>query len=351
MHEAYVRIISGRRRGPAAACARGALALCAVVYRMGVRVRNRRYDRPGKTIAAGAPVISVGNLTTGGTGKTPVVAWIVRRLCESGRRPGILSRGYKSLASGVNDEKLLLERLCPDVPHVQNPDRVAGAREAINAHGCDVLVLDDGFQHRRLRRDVDIVLIDALNPWGYGHVLPRGLLREPRHGLRRASLVLITRADLVEPRQLTELRRKIARHTSAVILTAEFRPTSLVDAAGATSPLTDLHRRAILAFCGIGNPNGFRRTLASIEPRLGAAELITFPDHHHYGAADLERIATRACSRGADLLLTTEKDLVKLPTTIDGRPVRAVRIGLQLPSGAEVLCEQIDRKHPVRSAA
>lgn len=350
MHATFLNIISGRRRGLIADCVRGALALCAPVYGLGVRLRNRRLNLPDRTFAAGVPVISVGNLTTGGTGKTPVVAWIVNRLRDTGCRPAILSRGYRSLDGSANDEKLLLDRLCPGVPHVQNPDRVAGAREATGG-GSEVLVLDDGFQHRRLRRDVDVVLIDALNPWGYGHLLPRGLLREPKQGLRRASMVLITRADLIEAPALDDLRRKVARYTSAPILDSAFRPTSLVEATGTTTPLTDLRNRGVLAFCGIGNPEGFRCTLAALNARLGAASLLTFPDHHHYTAADLARIAARARTAGAQLLVTTEKDLVKLPAMIGGLPVRAVRIGLHIYADVSVLTDQIDRLRVRRAAA
>lgn len=346
----YLDIISGRRRGPTADCVRGALALCVPLYGLGIRLRNRRLNHPARTCSAGVPVISVGNLTTGGTGKTPVVAWLVNRLRDNARRPAILSRGYKSLDGHANDEKLLLDRLCPGVPHVQNPDRVAGAREAVDA-GCDLLVLDDGFQHRRLRRDVDVVLIDALNPWGYGRLLPRGLLREPKQGLRRASVVLITRSDLIEPSALYELRRLTARYTSAPIVSSEFRPTTLVDAAGTTTPLIDLGRRAVLTLCGIGNPESFRRTLAALDTRLATTELLTFPDHHHYTATDLERIAVRARMTRADLLLTTEKDLVKLPATIDGLLVRAVRIGLQFTEDAHLLADPIDRLSMRRAAA
>lgn len=351
MQDAYLDTISGRRRGAAAACVRGALSLCEPVYTAGVRFRNWRFDQPHRSVGGPVPVISVGNLTAGGTGKTPVVAWVVNRLVRTGRRPGILSRGYKSLDGAANDEKLLLDRLCPGVPHVQNPDRIAGAAEAMMRHGCDVLVLDDGFQHRRLRRNVDLVLIDALNPWGYGHLLPRGLLREPKSSLRRASLVLITRSDLCGTKELNRLCAEIARYTNAPIATSVFRPESLVDAAGTTMSLETVRGRCVLAFCGIGNPQGFRHTLAAIDGRLDEAPLLEFPDHHHYAAADLRRIAECARSMRADLLLTTEKDLVKLPATIGGVPARAVRIGLQIGGVESALDECISGALLTRAAA
>lgn len=342
MQQAYLDTISGRRTGIAAATARGALRVCAAAYAWGVRARNRRFDRPHAAVRLALPVISIGNLTTGGTGKTPVVAWVVNYLAARGRCPGIVSRGYRSLDGDSNDERRLLERLCPGVPHRQHPDRVAAARQLLAAHPCDVLVLDDGFQHRRLARDVDVVLIDALNPWGFGYLLPRGLLREPVSALRRASIVLITRADLVPPPELAQLRRHITRHTPAPIVVSSFRAAALTAADGATTPLAELPGRRVLAFCGIGNPEGFRRTLAAVDPALAAAAPLVFPDHHHYGAVHLEQIATCARRARADLLLTTEKDLVKLPPAIGSLPVRALRVAFSPGSGMEELVAALE---------
>ncbi|MFO1094516.1 MAG: tetraacyldisaccharide 4'-kinase [Planctomycetaceae bacterium] len=342
MHDAYLDTISGRKRGVTATCVRGALSLCEPAYAGGVRYRNWRFDQPHGAQPVSVPVISVGNLTTGGTGKTPVVAWIANRLAQGGLRPGILSRGYKSLDGSTNDEKLLLDRLCPGIPHIQNPDRVAGSRAAIDQQGCNILVLDDGFQHRRLRRDVDLVLIDALNPWGYGHLLPRGLLREPKSSLARASLVLITRADLCEPQLLTSLRTEIAEYTSAPLATAAFAAESLVDTGGSTAPLSSVLGGPALAFCGIGNPEGFRRTLSAASPEWTDLKLLPFPDHHHYTAADLTLIADRARAVRAQTLLTTEKDIVKLPATIGELPVWGIRIGLEIMDGADTLANALD---------
>ena len=125
------------------------------------------------------PVVIIGNITVGGTGKTPFVAWLANWFHDNEVRVTILSRGYRSVSGDVNDEKMVLDQLCPDVPHVQNPNRVEAAITARRDHAAQLLILDDGYQHRRLSRDLDIVLIDAINPWGYGALLPRGLLREP----------------------------------------------------------------------------------------------------------------------------------------------------------------------------
>ncbi|MGE0376761.1 MAG: tetraacyldisaccharide 4'-kinase, partial [Planctomycetaceae bacterium] len=190
----FLDLISGRRRGVVAAMLRGALTLGIPAYGAAVRARNCLYDMGLRRIHdAGIPVVSVGNLTTGGTGKTPVVAWAAEWFRSHDVRPCLVSRGYRLLEAGGNDEQRVLAQLCPQVPHVQNRDRVAAARIAVRLHDADVVILDDGFQHRRLARDLDIVLIDTTNPWGYGHLLPRGLLRELPSALRRADLVVLTR--------------------------------------------------------------------------------------------------------------------------------------------------------------
>src|SRR5205814_1694442 len=179
--------------------------------------RNSSYSRGIlRSARAARPVISVGNITTGGTGKTPVVRWLASRLRDQGKHVAILLRGYKSAGAAGSDERELLDRLLnastsdnPVIVHA-NPDRVAGAAETLQKHpDVDVFVLDDGFQHRRLQRDFDLVLIDATNPFGFGHVLPRGLLREPLGGLGRASALLITRCDQVAHEALGQVEQKL----------------------------------------------------------------------------------------------------------------------------------------------
>jgi tetraacyldisaccharide 4'-kinase len=182
----YLRLLSGEARGLGPALERLGLRAASVPYELAVRLRNAAYERgwlPSERVPV--PVVSVGNLTAGGTGKTPFVEYVARFYRNLNRRVAILSRGYGG-ASGCNDEARVLEQNLSDVPHLQGVDRVALARRAMSEWKSDVLVLDDGFQHRRLARDVEIVLIDATAPWGHGYLLPRGLLREPLSSLRRA---------------------------------------------------------------------------------------------------------------------------------------------------------------------
>ncbi len=335
----YFGTVSGRRTGLIAGCVRAILLLATPAYRAIVAGRNRLFDTGLKqTHRVGAPVISVGNLTTGGTGKTPVVAWVAELLRSRRTRVCLVSRGYRALDAGGNDELRVLQQLCPGVPHVQNRDRVAAAREAIETHRAEVLVLDDGFQHRRLHRDVDIVLIDATNPWGYGYLLPRGLLREPRSALRRADVVVLTRVDQVDAEALGTLREDVRRETHAPLAEVAFRPTHLRSLTGETASVESLVDERLLAFCGIGNPDGFRRTLDDVGLSLGDDAFVPFTDHHHYTQAECQQLVERARAQSATALVTTQKDLVKLdPVWCSELPVWAVVIGAEVVAGREEL--------------
>ncbi len=222
-------LVSGRRRGLAATLARALLRGLEVPYAAAVRVRNWRYDSGRAMIhRVGVPVISVGNLTLGGTGKTPTVEWLARWLMEHGVHVALVSRGYGSRDGEPNDEALELAQKLPNVPHVLDPNRAGGARRAIDEFGCQVVLLDDGFQHRRLGRDFDLVLIDASEPYGYGHVFPRGTLREPLAGWGRADALLLTRADLLDESQRAEIRRRAAHYApEALWLEAAYEPHAL----------------------------------------------------------------------------------------------------------------------------
>ena len=205
-------LVSGQQRGLRAAAWRALLRTAETPYALAMRVRNLRYNLTRYVHVADVPVISVGNLTLGGTGKTPLVAWIARWLRQRDVRVTIVSRGYGAERGEPNDEALELEQRLPDVPHLQNADRVAAAHTAIEEFDCQVVVLDDGFQHRRLARDLDIVLLDACEPFGFGHVFPRGLLREPISGLKRADVVVLSRADMVDPERRAQIRHEVGRY-------------------------------------------------------------------------------------------------------------------------------------------
>lgn len=309
----YLRILNGQERGPAAVLLRGLLRLASLPYRVVIAVRNRAYDLGlCKSHRVQAPVISIGNLTTGGTGKTPFVAYVTDILLALGMRPGIISRGYGADSSGENDEKRVLDRLNPGIPHLQNPSRISSARALTESKSADCLVMDDGFQHRALYRDLDIVLIDACNPYGYNSLLPRGLLREPVSSLQRAAAVLITRCDLVSAEELNHIESRIQSAGGPAhdrVFRTRFVPVRLISADGRDRSLSEVSGSPCWLMSGIGNPSAFEATcrIAGLQP-LGQT---TFRDHHLYSEADLRGVLELAKSQSAAFVVTTLKDLVK----------------------------------------
>jgi len=342
----FKAILSGRRRGARARIARFLLHVSSLGYELIVRARNGLYDRRVlRAHHAGVPVICIGNLTTGGTGKTPLVVWLCRHVREKGLGCAILTRGYKTQKGEMSDEPALLAAQCPNVPVVVNPDRMAGAAEAINHHGAQVLVMDDGFQHRRLARDLDIIAIDATNPFGYGRVLPAGLLREPITGLERAHAAVLTRCDQVSDATLAEIEDRIREvNRNLVVVRSNHSPVAIRTASETEIPLDQMQGERVFAFCGIGNPQAFFRTLSN----LGADIVGTgvFDDHYRYTAQDMQTIREQARSRKADLALTTQKDWTKITQTeIPGPPplLAYLAIDLKITAGGESLTALIDR--------
>jgi len=305
-----------------------------IPYGVAVAWRNRQFDTGRRvTQQVGVPVISVGNLTVGGTGKTPMVEWLAKWFRQRDIRVVVISRGYGAQAGSRNDEALELEQKLPDVPHLQNPDRVAAAETAIEEFDSQVILLDDAFQHRRIHRDLNIVLIDALEPFGYDHLLPRGLLREPIAGLRRADVVILTRADAIASEILEQIRGQVDAWTSgAVWVEVAHQPVTLRDHAGQTIPIDAFANKRIAAFCGIGNPAGFRHSLT--ECGFEIAGFREFPDHHAYGRADLEALEAWVESLDIEAVICTHKDLVKIGMSrIGGCPLWALQIGMAFLNG------------------
>ena len=335
-------VVRNEARGLWPSLLRGAMRAASVPYGWGVRVRNLLYDRGWKaTCRAGVPVVSIGNLTLGGTGKTPCVEYVARFYREQDVQAAILSRGYGASA-GVNDEALVLEEELPDVPHLQGADRLELARIAVEELESELLILDDGFQHRRLARDLDIVLLDATDPWGQGHLFPRGLLREGPRSLRRAQAVILTRWDQSAVEVRGRLQEEVARYApSAVMALAVHGPVELVNSEQQTAPLSLLREQPVAAFCGIGNPEAFRQSLLALGARVEWFR--TYADHHPYRRADVETLRD-LLSRQApgSLAVTTQKDLVKLRVARLGDcPLWALRIRLEIISGREALEQKL----------
>ncbi len=316
-------VMSGSRRGVSATLLRGGLSLAEPFYAGAVTLRNRFYDhRASHSAALPRPVISIGNITTGGTGKTPMVRWLADRLRQEAHHVAILSRGYGSAAGSLGDEQVMLERLLNtdhETPVVlaANPNRILAARQVLAAHPeVDVFVLDDGFQHRVVARDLDIVLISAMSPFGYGHVLPRGMLREPLRGLRRAGAVVVSHADRVDRAQLSQIEDQLRKSGSTAAIhhakhaAAGFRKAATPPSAAPDVSPTGIQSSKVFAFCAIGNPAAFFEKLKQLGAQLVATE--PFRDHHFYTSRDLTLLRDRAKAAGADVLVTTEKDWAKI---------------------------------------
>lgn len=284
------------------------------------------------------PVISVGNITAGGTGKTPLVEWVARTVAAGGKKVCILTRGYGrdnpdrqvvvsdgqsvlASPSDAGDEPFLLAtNLLGVAAVISNADRIAAADGAIKHLGTDCFVLDDGFQHLRLERDLNIVTIDATNPWGGGHLLPYGRLREPLSGLSRADCVVITRTE--QTNNVEALRSEILRHAGDVpVFPSRMRIKSGVE------PI----QSPVAAFCGVGNPDSFFRQIKH--------EIVlqkSFPDHHRYSQAEIDSLIAAAKHAGAKSLVTTAKDGVKLKSISFGDlPCHVLEIEPEIENAAQ----------------
>lgn len=341
--------------GAAGVLLRAGLRVASWVYGTGVAARTaayrwhllRRHRLP-------CPVVSVGNLTAGGTGKTPCVVCLARLLQERGWRPAILLRGYgrrggtgllvASAGQGLlvpapeaGDEASLLAEILPGTPAILAADRVRGAGVALSRCGADLLILDDGYQHLRLHRDLDILLLDARSPFGNGALLPRGLLREPPGAIGRADLVILTRADQARDPEGAEAAAR-RRNPRAPFLRAVHRPVSLVRLSdGPVLPPQALAGQAVAALSAIASPAAFEAALRDLGASVAAA--FRFPDHHRYREAELEEAGREGRAAGAALLVTTAKDRARggLPGAAGGLPVVVLEVEFAVTHGLGAL--------------
>ena len=326
MDQWYRSVMSGERIGAWPAILRFVFEVMSWGYALVVGARNVMYDVGIlKQVKLPVPVISVGNITTGGTGKTPTVIMLAKELHRMGRKPAVLTRGYGAADGEKSDEVMVIERECPGVPVIVKGDRVAGGQEAIAKYGADILIIDDGFQHRRLARDLNIVLVDATEPMGIPGVLPRGTWREPPYNLKRANMIMLTRCEQVSP-ELADM--------AAGLLTQWVSPRAVFQQRTAVTGLYDeednpvallVGTRRVAAFAGIGNPQGFLHTVRSL-----GMQVVTgcwFDDHHRYDTGtDFVELARVTEQRGIEAWVTTLKDWVKLRAKKLPAPVWHVRI-------------------------
>jgi len=330
----YRRMLNGQA-GPWTAPIRGALRVASAAYAVVVERRNARFDEPDARRRVSLPVISVGNITVGGMGKTPMVIELLKRLHRMDAAPAVVARGYGRAGYAANDEQLLIQERCPFAVYVSDADRIAGATRAAEL-GADVIVLDDGFQHRRLARDLDIVLVDATCPFGYGHLLPRGLLREPPSALRRAHAVVLARCDQVSIDEAAWIQARLRDLVPrAVHMKCRHRITSVEPLDGARAGI-DLSGRRVVLFAGIANPAAFATTISTLGATIVAKRW--YRDHHRYTADDVASLTRAGQFPDHDVLVTTEKDAVKLAGLPGADPERILvaRMDLEfLDDGAD----------------
>jgi tetraacyldisaccharide 4'-kinase len=362
-----LEVIFGQRRGKRAALVRGLLLSLSKVFLVAVKSRRFLYNfRILRDRTLGVQVIAIGNLTVGGTGKTPVVEKFARELRDQGRTVAILSRGYRSkpppltrrllnkalfredttpprvVSDGksllldsetAGDEPYMLASNLKDVIVLVDKDRVKSGRYAIEKFGCDTLLLDDGFQYWRLRgRRMDVVLVDCQQPFGNEHLLPRGTLREPPSHLARANTVFITKSE----GDLTELRKRIAAvNPTARIVECVHHPLYFEDVFnGERFGLEVLQGMKIATLSGIAQPESFERSLTN----LGAEMVYSrrFADHHRFSQQEILNVINRSKKKQAEVIITTQKDAVRFPK-IDRRdlPIYFMRVEIKIISGAK----------------
>ncbi len=318
-------------------------------------------------VAVDIPVISVGNITAGGTGKTPCIILLAQKLQEMGRKPAIISRGYRSglekeggiVSDGkhilvsqkmAGDEPYMMARKLPHVPVLVGKDRISSASKAMNL-GANVLLLDDGFQYWKLKRDLDVVLIDCTNPFGYEHGLPRGLLREPLSSVQRGGAFILTKCDQVHSVDIMEIKERLQRLAPDVpIWTSNHTPSRVVlyDAwkdGIHEGPLKEAHMKKVYLLSGIGNPGAFKETAK--EAGMRPVGEMAFGDHHHYAEEDIRNAISEAKAKGAEWIVTTEKDAVKMlnlksPSQAD-IPVAVLEIDMQIKNDMDSMVTLIEK--------
>lgn len=306
-------------------------------------------------------VISLGNITVGGTGKTPTAQRLAKAIRDLGYKVVILNRGYRAKWQGeigvvsdgsqlkmdaatAGDEAFMLAKHLPSVPVLIGPERAKTGQYAVEHFGAQVAILDDGYQHWQLERDLDVVLIDAVNVFGNGHILPRGTLREPLSHLKRADVCLLTKVDQAERGSIAYIKKKIAEYGhNPIVVESIHQPQACVELsewvkniASEGMPIDTIRGRKVIALSAIGNPASFEQTLANAGADV--IESFRFPDHHEYTLEEIQDAVTQAVRQGAEAIVTTEKDAVKLPK-LDEKdkllPIYVVTVEVVMQDGGE----------------
>lgn len=332
----------------------GVLVLLSVPYGIGAAVSL--WFRALRPVRFDVPVVSVGNIVAGGAGKTPLTVYLARLLEGEGRKVAIVSRGYGRSSRGTvvvsrgkgplvewreaGDEPYMMALLAEGVSIVVSERRRLGVRLAVEELGADAILLDDAFQHVQLARDLDIVAVDAAAPVGNGHLLPGGPLREHPSGVGRAGVLVATRCDRAGgPERVVEALGALV--PSAPVVETRMKPVEFWDVGtGDTVRAADLRERGCLALSSIADPSDFERTLAKL--RMNVLGRLALPDHHDYSGDDVEVVVEAAREVGADTILTTEKDAVRLRPWRSRVPLVALGIEIEVTRGKDLLVEVLD---------
>lgn len=350
-HAEFLRIASGEDRSANAKWWRAALRLGQPFYYLGLQAH--RLSTLPRRRSLKRPTLSIGNLTTGGTGKTPMAIAMVSRLQELGHRPAVLLRGYGveiESRQNADEAEVLRNAFAGSVPVEPNPDRIQGAADVL-ARNPEVtcFVLDDAFQHRRARRDLNLVLIDATRPFGFDHLLPRGLLREPKRALRRADGVIVTRSDQVTPEERAALDTNIKKYHGKPPLAHAVHAWTAMRLGSKFCHIDTLKTKHVFGVCGIGNPATFERQLSDHAEKLSGMAI--YDDHYKYRSGEVSSIVNHAIERGASAVVTTEKDWVKWRKVAEqvklGLPVYRPVVAMEFLDGGDEVQALLEEKLPV----
>jgi len=351
--------VEGRRKGFTALFLRAVLIFLSLFYRLAVYARNTAYDLGIlRSRRLPHPVISVGNIVAGGAGKTPFVRFLATELQKRGMRVAVLSRGYGAVrrphrpplivSDGARilhtpleagDETVMLAKSLGSAIVIADPNRLRAGMAAGSEFTVDCVILDDGFQHRRLRRDLDIVLLDCDRPFGNGRVLPAGHLREPWKNVARAHLLIMTRCESAPAREILYRLRTV--NPRAAIFSARYEAARLVEInSGATRDPGSLSGRKIAAFSAIARPDDFEKSLSGLGAILAFRR--AFPDHHFFDRREIEEIIAGASRCRAEAIVTTAKDAVRLPATLSSPiPFSYLDIEMRIGGGEDKLIESV----------
>ncbi len=343
MKKYILSLMTDQRRDPIAQILKGVLWLCSIIYGVIAAITRGLYAwRILPTFKASKPVISVGNVTVGGSGKTPLIIYLAGQLRSNGIKPIILIRGYMAHANELSDEAGMIREVLGKVPVMVGSNRVANIQHAMKEKPFDVICCDDAFQHWSLKRDLDILVIDASNPFGNGHLLPRGILREPLSALKRASIFMLTKTDHAV--DLPGLYRRLgAFNQKALVVESCHKPCALVNCVDASKLSLDLIKgKRVGGVCAIGDPSSFETTLKQLDAHVG--KMFTFLDHHAYSEADMLTICAWARDNKISFCVTTHKDAVKMQAfkhLFTDLQLVYVAIELELTKGKDEFQKQI----------